>query len=804
MVRSLGKIVSILFLTAGLVLGTSYSPAAGKADQAKEKTVQTDSENPGAPVDLAIANDERLIKMLKEKGTIPKNATADEQEKILQQYLEKLAKRNEAVKNQTNGTMAKKSEALKEKIKDKVKKKGMKASKYHSKSNKVAAFQPEKWTGGTRKDDVLVLLIDFPDLPHGKISKDDTDMYYSGSDAYSHQHYQDMIFGDNGYTGPDGKTKLSMKQYYEQQSGGSYTIDGTVAGWYTASHPAAYYGAHSATDGNDANPRDLVKEALAKAAQDSSVDLSKYDQEDTYDLDGDNNKREPDGIIDHLMVIHSGVGEEAGGGSLGENAIWSHSWSLASPYNIPNTKTEVPYWGGNLAGFDYTIEPEDGAAGVFAHEFGHDLGLPDEYDTLYSGSGEPISFWSIMSSGSWAGAIPGTEPSGFSPYDKAYLQASMTTDGFTPNWQTGTEVDFNEITSTGKTYLLDEASSKGTNNDAVKVKLPDKVTEINKPASGNHEYFSGSGNDLSTAMTKTIDLSAVSSAQLTFKAWYSIEQDYDYASIKVNGKSIPGNITTTSNPNEANPGNGITGESNGWVDASFDLSRYAGQKITLSFNYDTDPGVAQAGFFADDIKVSGDHNLLLSDNAEGDPAFDFDGFSLSDGTKKTAQYYLLEWRTQNGTDAGLAHVNRRGTMISYDPGLLVWYVDESYDNNWTGPGYHPGEGFLGIVDADQHNNIWHDRTGETCGASRCLASNSYQMHDAAFSLDKGKVVRIGDRASSYLIDNHRKKSLLFDDAKDYSNPENPDVGRKVPKLGLKVKLKADSKDGRVGEILLYK
>ncbi|PAF12328.1 hypothetical protein CHH61_25080, partial [Shouchella clausii] len=71
-------------------------------------------------------------------------------------------------------------------------------------------------------------------------------------------------------------------------------------------------------------------------------------------------------------------------------------------------------FGGLLGAWDYTIEPEDGAAGVFAHEYGHDLGLPDEYDTIYSGAGEPVEFWSIMSAGSWAGKIPGTEPTGFS------------------------------------------------------------------------------------------------------------------------------------------------------------------------------------------------------------------------------------------------------------------------------------------------------------------------------------------------------------------------------------------------------
>nr|WP_163100280.1 immune inhibitor A domain-containing protein [Peribacillus alkalitolerans] len=774
-----------------------------------EKVIKEATANEVAPIDLAIANENRLIEMLKKNGTIPQNATAAEADKALQQYLHKLAVASAA--NKETDTFAKNRAALTEQIKANMESNGIYKGKGNklgvAKQNTVSSVKEEKWDGTKRQDEVLVLLIDFPDHPHGQLSPDETDMYYSGSDAYSHQHYQDMIFGENGYLGPDGKTKISMKQYYEQQSGGSYTVDGEVAGWYRASKPAAYYGAHTANGGNDVRPRNLVYEALTKAAS-NGVNLNKYDIEDPFDLNGDGNTREPDGIIDHLMVIHSGVGEEAGGGKIGEDAIWSHSWDLGGVATIPGTSTDVPYWGGNLGAYAYTIEPEDGAAGVFAHEFGHDLGYPDEYDTTYGGSGEPVSYWSIMSSGSWAGKIPGTEPSGFSPNAKAFFQESMTSATFTPNWQSGTTVNLSDVTSKGTEVLLDEASSKGTNHDVVKVNLPNKVTVVNTPTSGQFEYFSGSANDLSNSMSTTVELTNATTAQLSFKTWYSIEEGYDYGSVQVNGETIPGNITTTDpGYDEGNPGNGITGDSNGWVDATFDLSQFAGQTIELSFNYDADAGVALPGFYVEDVKVTADGYVILTDDAEGTSKFTLDGFSKDSGKKETSHYYLLEWRSHNGSDSGLANVNRRGTMLSYDQGLVVWYVDNKYDNNWTGPGYHPGDGFLGVVDADQHNNIWHNKNwkdpNDFYQINKLLGSNSYQMHDAAFSLNKGSNVTIGD-SSFYMKDNFTQSNALFDDSQDYSNPQDPDVGRNVPKYGLKFRVVGQSADGTVGKILIFK
>ena len=126
---------------------------------------------------------------------------------------------------------------------------------------------------------------------------------------------------------------------------------------------------------------------------------------DRYDYDGDGNFDEPDGYIDHFQALHAGEGEEAGGGALGADAIWSHSWYAnyadidktgpSSDYLLGGLKIgDSNYWIG-----DYTIQPENGGVGVFAHEFSHDLGVPDLYDYNYRENS--TGFWTLMSSGSW-------------------------------------------------------------------------------------------------------------------------------------------------------------------------------------------------------------------------------------------------------------------------------------------------------------------------------------------------------------------------------------------------------------------
>ena len=148
--------------------------------------------------------------------------------------------------------------------------------------------------------------------------------------------------------------------------------------------------------------------------------LAPFDVWDRYDYDGDGNFDEPDGYIDHFQSVHAGEGEETGGGAQGTDAIWSHrSYANAGAAGCAGPTVDgvarsrsaalrigsSNYWIG-----DYTIEPENGGVGVFAHEFGHDLGLPDEYDTSGNtgGAENSTAWWTLMSQGSY-GTVNGDD-----------------------------------------------------------------------------------------------------------------------------------------------------------------------------------------------------------------------------------------------------------------------------------------------------------------------------------------------------------------------------------------------------------
>ncbi|MDP5274193.1 immune inhibitor A domain-containing protein [Chengkuizengella axinellae] len=648
---------------------------------------------------------------------------------------------------------------------------------------------PVEWDGNQTVSNVVVLLAEYPDHPVNDLQPNDTEMYY---EDYTKEHFEGLVFGEEGYEGPNGENFISVKQLLEEQSGGSHTIEGEVFGWYTVDKPSTYYGDE---DHESTRRYELVEDVLRELGKDAAannLDLSRYDQMDQYDRDNDGNIFEPDGVIDYVMVVQSTVAEDGvfmSDNLTADESIWPHYWHIDEPIDLDGT---------DLKGYSYTIQGATGGAAIYAHEFGHALGLHDEYDNTYSGDGEPIAYWSLMSSGSWAGKIPQTEPTGFSPYAKEILQAT-----FGGNWLTGETISLDDIDEEGIELLLDQASTKGTNNSVVKVELPEKVVTIEEPFSGDYAYYSERGNDLDNDLIYEVDLSSAADALLTFKTSYQIEEGWDFASVQVREEgsnewvAIEGNITTTEAEGEdRNPGHGITGRSDGWIDAEFDLSAYVGSTIELAFHYFTDTNTVESGFWADDIRITAGEEEILFDDAEGAISPILDGFIRTTGTFSGEHYYLLEWRNHQGSDTALAHlrpITNNPELMSYDPGLVIWYVDNTQDNNAVGD--HPGDGYLGVVDADQKTVMWTDRY---------VTRTRYQIHDAAFGLEQSEKMYL-DYDSLYgagVRDNVTQANPLFDDSQSYSNSGQPDAGRNVPSYGLKIRVIGESDDRSVGKILL--
>ena len=76
---------------------------------------------------------------------------------------------------------------------------------------------------------------------------------------------------------------------------------------------------------------------------DPDFPFADYDVEDQGDLDGDGNLFEPDGVLDHVVVIHAGADQADDGGVQGTYAEWSSS-QVVDPttggYEVPGTGRE--------------------------------------------------------------------------------------------------------------------------------------------------------------------------------------------------------------------------------------------------------------------------------------------------------------------------------------------------------------------------------------------------------------------------------------------------------------------------------
>jgi immune inhibitor A len=626
-------------------------------------------------------------------------------------------------------------------------------------------------------------------IPQPNRANDNTTIWNAD---FNRAHYLDLLFDD-------APGQISMRNFYKEQSQNRYAVNGDVTDWVNVPFNEAAYGSNYC--GSIVCVRDIQRliedELLAwynaqKAAGQSDAQinayLSRFDKWDRYDYDGDGNFTEPDGYIDHFQSIHAGEGEETGGGAQGTNAIWSHRsyTNLAGAGVVGPSFNKLGgvqvggsgYWVG-----DYTIEPENGGVGVFSHEYAHDLGLPDEYDTSGNtgGAENGTGWWTIMSQGSYGTDGKediGSKPIGFSAWDKLQL-----------GW-----LNYEQATAGQKSeHKLSPSVFNTKQAQALVVTLPPSLNtttlNLGKPTSGANAWYSTAGNNLDVSMTHDVTLPAAASISLSLKAWYEIETCWDYAYVRVStdGGATYTNVHTSvsdaGNENSQNFGEGITGISSKpkqcdvasgdpqWVDVSADLTPYAGKAIKLQIRYWTDGAAVGRGFEFDDLAITAGGSTVFSENAEsGDNGWVLDGFRRTTGADVTEHehYYVVENRQYAGDyDSGLATSPYQFGFLDqatkqdfvehfpYQNGLLVWYWNTAFSNNNVGD--HPGEGQILPIDAHPAPLHWSDGW---------LMRPRIQSFDATFGLEPTDAITLHKSSVPTAIPS-RPAVSVFDDLSSY-------------------------------------
>ena len=216
----------------------------------------------------------------------------------------------------------------------------------------------------------------------------------------------------------------SFRDFFIEASYGQLTVNTTVTTWVTLPNTHDYYGPQ-AKWGEFAYASCVAANPI--------VDFSQFDN------DGDGN-------VDGIAIIHQGRGQEESGST---SDIWSHSWDLSSAgYSVAQRTMD------GVKVYAYTTMPETSASGmgtigVMCHEFGHNLGAPDFYDTNYGTNGQydGTGDWDLQASGSWNGAA-GTKPAQPNAYTKCYIYG----------WATPA------LLSTAQTVTVNNSSAQNTSS----------------------------------------------------------------------------------------------------------------------------------------------------------------------------------------------------------------------------------------------------------------------------------------------------------------------------------------------------
>jgi hypothetical protein len=161
--------------------------------------------------------------------------------------------------------------------------------------------------------------------------------------------------------------------------------------------------------------------------------------------------------------------------------------------------------------------------------------------------------------------------------------------------------------------------------------------------SGTYAWWGGRGTHSDTTLTGEFDLTGVQTATLSFFTWYEIMEGYEYGYVEVSTDgeqwtTLPGQTTTSEDPNGSNYGHGYTGSSGGWIEEVVDLTPYTGGEVLIRFQYLTDEGPVRVGWLLDNISIP---EIDFWDDVEAG-----EGNWVADGFIRSALILPQDWLVQ--------------------------------------------------------------------------------------------------------------------------------------------------------------
>jgi M6 family metalloprotease-like protein len=204
-----------------------------------------------------------------------------------------------------------------------------------------------------------------------------------------------------------------VRDYFKAQSGGKFVPTFDVVGIVKLSKSYQYYGTNDKS-GNDQNLDQLPGDVTAAAVSQLGADFSKY-----VVPAADNNHAAG---VPLLCMFYAGRGEATEQETTANSKyLWPCEWD-ANEDPVAQGKYQNVQFNSFFIGNELTTGGSSlMGMGVFCHEFGHALGLPDFYCTNYSYSNDDaFGLWSIMDCGAYVDDYSRL-PMGYNAYEKSYM-----------------------------------------------------------------------------------------------------------------------------------------------------------------------------------------------------------------------------------------------------------------------------------------------------------------------------------------------------------------------------------------------